>query len=177
MKTLSLWPTNLYVFDDFLPEHIFQEMANINISGQKSVNFTNLEDKIIQSMQNIFQKEMHGKNLTVEVTEIWHNERKLHESHPPHCHANNDYSGIFYITYGGTTNFLDPRQQALTFDLGYNQPVAKIKAKPNKCIFFPSWLIHWVDNNIEVESRRTVAFNLKFRGYIGKQGSYTQVLA
>jgi len=180
MKTLDLWPTNIFVFEDFLSEEYFCQISKLNLQNQQHVELFELNNKIIESITEIFNKPISEKNLSVEITEIWNNTKKQNDPHRPHCHANNDYSGIYYVTRGCSTHFLDPRPQALTFDLGYNQSVAKIRATPNKCIFFPSWLIHWVDDDFFDDSskqRQTIAFNIKFRGQIGKKGSFTEVLA
>lgn len=180
MKTLDLWPTRFFVFENFLSDDNFKKLSELDISGQQHINFPFLESKIKESFEQIFKKEIEEKALEIDITEIWYNVIKQNQGHNPHCHANNEYSGILYISRGAVTNFLDPRMQAVSFDLGYNQSVAKIKAVPNKCVIFPSWIIHWVDANMtdantDTTYRKTISFNVKFRGNIGKPGSFTEV--
>jgi len=176
MKTLSLWPTLIYVFDDFLSTKEYHEIDQYDLIDQEYVKFIDLEKRIIEAITESFSREVNEQNLTPEITEIWSNIKKTGETIPPHMHANNDVSGIFYLNPSCFTNFLDPRIQGLTNDLGFNQPIAKIKGKPNKCVLFPSWLTHWVDQNSQSNARKTISFNVKFRGKIGKPNSFTEVI-
>jgi len=177
MKILSFWPTEIFVFENYLPGKQHGKIKKLITKDAEYFTYAALDAKILDTAQLLLEHYDYKGSLKPEITEMWTNIRKTNQPHPPHVHANNDYSGIYYIDECTSTFFLDPRQQNLTTDLGFNQPVRKIRGEPNKCVIFPSWLMHWVPNNDQPTDRKTISFNIKYRGKIGKPGSFTEVQA
>ena len=87
---------------------------------------------------------------TLEITGMWANKLKKGDSHPPHTHSNNVFSGVYFLEQGSPIQFFDPRPQAsvlhpnleyTTFD---NSSMMQFNSQKGIGLIFPSWLQHWV---------------------------------
>jgi uncharacterized protein (TIGR02466 family) len=96
--------------------------------------------------------------------------------HGYHKHANNSWSGVYFVRRGsqradspknGFFRIHDPRANISMFhDMGmipFSTGVVDIEPQEGKLLIFPSWLGHEVLPYFGDEPRITVAFNLSFR--------------
>ena len=109
---------------------------------------------------------------TLEVTGMWANMLKKGDSHPPHTHSNNVFSGVYYMEDGAPIQFFDPRPQAsvlhpnleyTTFD---NSSMVQFNSQKGMGLIFPSWLQHWVPTT--EKDRISISWNIILRGDYGQ---------
>ena len=109
---------------------------------------------------------------TLEVTGMWANMLKKGDSHPPHTHSNNVFSGVYYLEDGAPIQFFDPRPQAsvlhpnleyTTFD---NSSMIQFNSQKGMGLIFPSWLQHWVPPT--EKDRISISWNIILRGDYGQ---------
>tara|TARA_R110001592_G_C12956674_1_gene731912 strand:+ start:273 stop:854 length:582 start_codon:yes stop_codon:yes gene_type:complete len=109
---------------------------------------------------------------TLEVTGMWANMLKKGDSHPPHTHSNNVFSGVYYLEDGAPIQFFDPRPQAsvlhpnleyTTFD---NSSMIQFNSQKGMGLIFPSWLQHWVPTT--EKDRISISWNIILRGDYGQ---------
>ena len=109
---------------------------------------------------------------TLEITGMWANMLKKGDSHPPHTHSNNVFSGVYYLEDGAPIQFFDPRPQAsvlhpnleyTTFD---NSGMVGFESSKGHGLIFPSWLQHWVSTTDK--TRISISWNVLLRGDYGK---------
>ena len=109
---------------------------------------------------------------TLEITGMWANMLKKGDSHPPHTHSNNVFSGVYYLEDGAPIQFFDPRPQAsvlhpnlkyTTFD---NSGMIQFNSEKGFGLVFPSWLQHWVPKTDE--TRISISWNVLLRGQYGQ---------
>ena len=46
------------------------------------------------------------------------------------------------------------------------------KAKTNRIIIFPSWLVHWVPTNKSTKDRISISWNIQIKGQLGERHEY-----
>ena len=182
MNIFSLFPTPVFTWENILPEKELNSIDNSlgNDTLQKHIDIPSLKEFIHnKAMKDIFITLGIDKNYTVEITEMWGNILNTGDDHQYHNHPNNVYSGIYYVTGGNPTNFVDPRptnglqvKQSLN---DFSSTIVSINATPNTLIIFDSWLKHFVLTNKTTVPRKTISFNILLRGEYGKEGSYSNV--
>ena len=110
----------------------------------------------------------------VEITNMWSNTLRREESHPPHTHSNNIFSGVYYLRASSTTapiQFFDPRPQASVFKPRNtpnwnNSSMIQFDSVEGKGFIFPSWLMHWVPPTDD--ERVSISWNVIIRGDYGE---------
>ena len=109
---------------------------------------------------------------TLEITGMWANKLKKGDSHPPHTHSNNVFSGVYFLEQGSPIQFFDPRPQAsvlhpnleyTTFD---NSSMMQFNSQKGIGLIFPSWLQHWVPTTNK--DRISISWNIILRGDYGQ---------
>ena len=109
---------------------------------------------------------------TLEITGMWANKLKKGDSHPPHTHSNNVFSGVYFLEQGSPIQFFDPRPQAsvlhpnleyTTFD---NSSMMQFNSQKGIGLIFPSWLQHWVPTT--TKDRISISWNIILRGEYGQ---------
>ena len=109
---------------------------------------------------------------TLEITGMWANKLKKGDSHPPHTHSNNVFSGVYFLEQGSPIQFFDPRPQAsvlhpnleyTTFD---NSSMMQFDSQKGIGLIFPSWLQHWVPTT--QKDRISISWNIILRGDYGQ---------
>ena len=109
---------------------------------------------------------------TLEITGMWANKLKKGDSHPPHTHSNNVFSGVYFLEQGSPIQFFDPRPQAsvlhpnleyTTFD---NSSMMQFNPQKGIGLIFPSWLQHWVPTTNK--DRISISWNIILRGDYGQ---------
>jgi uncharacterized protein (TIGR02466 family) len=141
--------------------------------------FKDFTREVSKSSFEILDK-LNYKADEIEITDMWANVLKQHETHQPHTHSNNFLSGVFYLDAGETTpgiTFQDPRPGASVIlprkkiD-NNNTNLLHYKAKTNRIIIFPSWLVHWVPTNLSTSNRISISWNIQIRGQLGEHHEF-----
>jgi len=193
MDHQELFPTHFFIKDNYTtPDRIntmrrevmnlYKEKPNWQSSPNLDKNevFKDFNKDISKSSFEILDK-LDYKADEIEITDMWANVLKQHETHQPHTHSNNFLSGVFYLeaddTMPGIT-FQDPRPGANVilprkkFDHMNNANLLNYKAKTNRIIIFPSWLVHWVPTNLSTSNRISISWNIQIRGQLGEHHEF-----
>jgi len=177
----KLFPTVVseFKYDMDISEHNIV-MRELRLSESNTIIQTkdNLNKKIPLFKKNIFEvtekicRENKYLYDTLEMTGMWANMLKKGESHPPHTHSNNIFSGVYYLEGGSPIQFFDPRPQASVFapNLKYttldNSGMVQFSSVTGFGLIFPSWLQHWVP--ITDKDRISISWNVLLRGQYGQ---------
>ena len=193
MDHQELFSTHLFIKDNYTtPDRIhtmrrevmdlYKEKPNWQSSPNLDKNevFKDFNKDISKSSFEILDK-LDYKADEIEITDMWANVLKQHETHQPHTHSNNFLSGVFYLDADETTpgiTFQDPRPGANVilprkkFDHMNNTSLLNYKAKTNRIIIFPSWLVHWVPTNLSTSNRISISWNIQIRGQLGEHHEF-----
>ena len=179
VKSYSCFPTMVYEFDGGLSKQNHANMLNIldfenpdnNLHEHLAfLSFTKIVKECTKEILRINQYFFED----IEITNMWGNLLSEKESHPPHTHSNNIFSGVYYLRASDTTSpiqFFDPRPQASVFKPRNspnwnNSSMIQFDSVEGKGFIFPSWLMHWVPpTNGE---RVSVSWNVIIRGDYGE---------
>ena len=193
MDHQKVFSTNIFIKDNYTtPDRIntmrrevmnlYKEKPNWQSSPNLDKNevFKDFNKDISRSSFEILDK-LDYKADEIEITDMWANVLKQHETHQPHTHSNNFLSGVFYLdaddTMPGIT-FQDPRPGANVIlprkklDHMNNANLLNYKAKTNRIIIFPSWLVHWVPTNLSTSNRISISWNIQIRGQLGEHHEF-----
>jgi len=182
MKHSQIFPTDIFQWKDILTPREFESVKNIVQFDKANVDIPLLKRFIVNTaMPELMLALGIDPNYTIELTEMWGNVLQTGEDHEYHSHPNHMFSGIFYLTEGNPTIFCDPRPatSVLRLNTPYNaNNAAKIvlQAIPNQMVIFNSWLSHYVAVNKTPDIRKTISFNIIFRGEYGHKGSLASVV-
>jgi len=193
MDHQELFPTHLFIKDNYTtPDRIhtmrrevmdlYKEKPNWQSSPNLDKNevFKDFNKDISKSSFEILDK-LDYKADEIEITDMWANVLKQHETHQPHTHSNNFLSGVFYLDADETTpgiTFQDPRPGANVilprkkFENTNNASLLHYTAKTNRIIIFPSWLVHWVPTNLSTSNRISISWNIQIRGQLGEHHEF-----
>ena len=137
--------------------------------------------KQIETNANIFAQQFLSKKLNQKITSIWMNTNSYKDSNRVHNHPGSVISGVYYIkapSSAGNIVFQHPSMnelgfyynsfQALPGDVNepeeynqYNTSLVKAPAIENTLYLFPSWLMHFVESNMnKTEERISISFNI-----------------
>ena len=200
MDHQKLFPTHLFVFDDFLDgvQHKadVEDMKCYISTAWKKRNYDNnwqtksanlqhqsefklFSDTIIQSNKDIL-KLLNYNVEDITITDMWANVLKPGESHPPHTHSNNFLSGVWYLESDGNAGifFKDPRGEA---DIIVprksvanidNSNIISFVSTTNRAIIFPAWFQHWVPINHSKKNRISISWNIQIKGQVGEHHEF-----
>lgn len=180
VKSYSCFPTMIYEFNGVdKANHL--KMLNIvdfenednNDNLQNHLAFTSFSNKVIEYTKEIIRLNQYEYER-VEITNMWANTLRRKESHPPHTHSNNIFSGVYYLRSSDTTSpiqFFDPRPQASVFKPRNtpnwnNSSMIQFDSVEGKGFIFPSWLMHWVPPTDD--ERVSISWNVIIRGDYGE---------
>jgi len=137
--------------------------------------------KQIETNANIFAQQFLNKKVTQKITSIWMNTNSYKDSNRVHNHPGSAISGVYYIkapSSAGNIVFQHPSMdelgfyynsfQALPGDVNepeeynqYNTSLVQVSPIENTLYLFPSWLIHYVESNMnKTEERISISFNI-----------------
>ena len=137
--------------------------------------------KQIETNANIFAQQFLNKKVTQKITSIWMNINSYKDSNRVHNHPGSVISGVYYIkapSSAGNIVFQHPSMNELGFyynsfqslpgDVNepeeynqYNTSLVKAPAIENTLYLFPSWLMHYVESNMnKTEERISISFNI-----------------
>jgi len=189
MEQQEIFPTHLFIKDNYINSDRINTMKSeiINLYSDKpnwqsesnldkNIVFKELTKDICISAFDILDK-LDYKADEIEITDMWANVLKQHETHQPHNHSNNFLSGVFYLNADDTMpgiTFQDPRPGAniilprKKMDHINNASLLHYKAKTNRIIMFPSWLVHWVPINLSTNNRISISWNIQIKGQLGE---------
>lgn len=100
----------------------------------------------------------------------WININKEHNFNSTHNHPGSVFSGVYYVkapNHSGAIKFLNPiNEHTYTIKNSFvesrnffNSSMWTEEPKTGKVIFFPSWLLHYVEPNCSTDERISIAFN------------------
>ena len=137
--------------------------------------------KQIETNANIFAQQFLNKKVTQKITSIWMNINSYKDSNRVHNHPGSAISGVYYVkapSSAGNIVFQHPSMNELGFyynsfqslpgDVNepeeynqYNTSLVKAPAIENTLYLFPSWLMHYVESNMnKTEERISISFNI-----------------
>ena len=191
IKKEHMFPTIIYKVKDVLSNKSFKSIRKHIIESYKSNPVSNWQSesslhewdefkdltKSIMDMGEYIFNDLKFEYEDFEITEMWANVSKRGEGHQVHTHLNNIFTGVFYVEYGESIRFLDPRPAANVLSptmKEYNSENSNICGFPsteNSMLLFPAWLQHYVPQNRRTERRISVSFNLMLKGMVGEKGN------
>ena len=195
MDRHQVFATNFFVQDDFLFEEtsvymknyiqrLWQDRSNdvnwqTNPDLHTKAEFKIFADMILDTSKDIL-KTLDYAIEDIAITDMWGNVLKKGETHPPHTHSNNFLSGVYYLysDKAAGIQFFDPRPSAdvlvpkKTKKTHNNSNLLSFASKTNRAVFFPSWLQHWVPQNISDKNRISIAWNVQLKGQVGEHHEY-----
>jgi len=177
---LEVFPTSIFRWNSVLSMNEYDEIFNMKYEDKQAIKFQPLEEKIKLYVREVQGIHFINDEYDVEITEMWGNISPKGVDHPYHNHPNNLYSGIFYLTRGEPTTFVDPRPQHNTLIPRHTpnrflDTIVQLEPIPNTLIIFPSYLGHFVRTNNTDNVRKTISFNIMLRGNYGDDNSLSQV--
>lgn len=154
----NLQPGQNWQTDQILHElEEFQELAGI---------FSMATETLLQKMELEFEG--------FEITACWANISPRGAPHPPHFHANNFLSGVYYVQTppgADSITFHEPRPQVdivaphVRRHNKYNATEFRVPVKPGRLVMFPAWLTHSVQRNESEHLRISISFNVMFSNF------------
>jgi len=196
MEHYKLFPTHLFVFDDFYKHDVAAMKKYISdlwdkrdydnnwqtksADLHKQPEFANLAKDIITENKTIISKVLKYYAKDIVITDMWANVLKPGEMHPPHTHSNNFLSGVWYLESDGSAGifFKDPRGEADVFvprkseANTENSNIISFVSLTNRAIIFPAWFQHWVPINHSKKNRISIAWNIQIKGQVGEHHEF-----
>jgi uncharacterized protein (TIGR02466 family) len=130
-------------------------------------NFESLFNKISLSVKKIEKHLLLSKEL--KLINLWYNVNGLGSFNRPHNHLGSVVSGVYYISIpknSGNLIFLnqnlDNFYKSIKQYNKYNSTIWSVEPENNLCLLFPSYLIHYVEPNLNKEERISISFNYGF---------------
>ena len=148
--------------DDLHKVHVFKPLID---------ELVLIHDSIIRKLEYEYDK--------IEITNMWSNHLYNGDSHPPHTHSNNLFSGVYYLYCGVDTSpiqFFDPRVQSSILvprrknNNWHNSSMLQFDSVNANGFIFPSWLQHWVPPT--QHERISVSWNVLVRGHYGEPKTF-----
>ena len=148
--------------DDLHKVHVFKPLID---------ELVLIHDSIIRKLEYEYDK--------IEITNMWSNHLYNGDSHPPHTHSNNLFSGVYYLYCGVDTSpiqFFDPRVQSSILvprrknNNWHNSSMLQFDSVNGSGFIFPAWLQHWVPPTHH--ERISVSWNILVRGHYGEPKTF-----
>ena len=153
-------------YKDSVPAVLIKQTdANL---GNRIPKFTNQIGEITRKVCEQYSY----KYDSFDITGMWANKLQKGDTHPPHTHSNNIFSGVYYLEGGSEIQFFDPRPQAsvlqpnTTEDNFNNSSMVGFSSDKGVGLIFPSWFQHWVTRTNK--TRMSISWNVILRGDYGK---------
>ena len=145
-------------------------------------HFSYLKKWVLEIATEVFERvySFDMTKLRPEMTSMWLNKNPKGAFHPPHYHANNTLSGVYFPEGDGEDfaklNFLRPRalqllpEGAIKEWTEANSYEWHCKARKDTLCLFPSYINHYVDTNYNEQERLSIAFDILIRGEYTDKG-------
>tara|TARA_R100001244_G_scaffold104967_1_gene77901 strand:+ start:6860 stop:7474 length:615 start_codon:yes stop_codon:yes gene_type:complete len=112
----------------------------------------------------------------VEVVSMWLNSKPKGLNHPPHNHTNTFISGVLYldgeVQAYPSLKLLRPYQLPIVPRVNkfneINSNVIELLTAKDEVVFFPSYILHFVETNLNEKPRISIAFDTLLRGKYGE---------
>jgi uncharacterized protein (TIGR02466 family) len=198
MKVFDFKPSPIYIEDSNynlsdIHYKILSELqiGNLTLSENKYIldkdEFSELRDVILRHVE-VFAKQICSfpDEVSFRLTQSWYRETKFGENLPMHDHTNSILSGVYYadVPSGNGHDFLNffcgdtffknfqfcwtPKEYNK-----YNSQHLQVQVKQGTIILFPSWINHFVTENISKEkTRKIISFNLFVSGTFDLGSNY-----
>jgi len=153
--------------DDTFKDKELVKQTDANL-GNRIPKFTNQIGEITKKVCEQYSY----KYDSFDITGMWANKLEKGDTHPPHTHSNNIFSGVYYLEGGSQIQFFDPRPQAnvlkpnTTEDNFDNSSMLAFSSEKGVGLIFPSWLQHWVVKTDR--TRISISWNILLRGDYGQ---------
>ena len=105
----------------------------------------------------------------LKLDSFWFNVNNFGSFNRPHQHGNSVISGVYYVSIpknSGNIVFmnqsLDSFYQSIKQYNKYNSTIWTVKPENNLCLLFPSYLMHYVEPNLNKKERISISFNYGF---------------
>ena len=153
--------------DDTFKDKELVKQTDANL-GNRIPKFTNQIGEITKKVCEQYSYEYDS----FDITGMWANKLEKGDTHPPHTHSNNIFSGVYYLEGGSQIQFFDPRPQAnvlkpnTTEDNFDNSSMLAFNSEKGVGLIFPSWLQHWVVKTDR--TRISISWNILLRGDYGQ---------
>jgi len=153
--------------DDTFKDKELVKQTDANL-GNRIPKFTNQIGEITKKVCEQYSY----KYDSFDITGMWANKLEKGDTHPPHTHSNNIFSGVYYLEGGSQIQFFDPRPQAnvlkpnTTEDNFDNSSMLAFNSEKGVGLIFPSWLQHWVSTTDT--TRISISWNILLRGDYGQ---------
>ena len=181
----TIWKTNCPLKEEAKKELIYyHNNLKLNTKGKNYSNSTwqsqdifseNIVFKpiieIITQNVAILKEELFKKN-NFDLTSIWFNSHEMGSYNRMHSHGLCGLSGVYYLNCpDGSGKIVFERNpfEKNIIDFSWNLCDPNFEArktsfevipKEGDLLFFPSWLLHWVDRSTVLEDRISIAFNI-----------------
>ena len=188
VKTHECFPTLIHEFKLDLEHNKMLDYIHTTVTGNGQIHQTQddlhkllifkplvdeltlIHDAIIQNLEYEYDK--------IEITNMWSNHLYKGESHPPHTHSNNLFSGVYYLcgVNAAPIQFFDPRVQSSILvprrknNNWHNSSMLQFNSVNGSGFIFPAWLQHWVPETHH--ERISVSWNVLVRGYYGESQTF-----
>ena len=188
VKTHECFPTLIHEFKLDLEHNKMLDYIHTTVTGNGQIHQTQddlhkllifkplvdeltlIHDAIIQNLEYEYDK--------IEITNMWSNHLYKGESHPPHTHSNNLFSGVYYLcgVNAAPIQFFDPRVQSSILvprrknNNWHNSSMLQFNSVNGSGFIFPAWLQHWVPATHH--ERISVSWNVLVRGYYGESQTF-----
>ncbi len=136
-----------------------------------------LGEMIHEAFGAAMERELGHRRFTCRLAvSAWANVNAHGHYNRHHTHANNHWSGVYYVDLGqpdssispnGAIEFIDPRPAVGVFELGPGSAVSTWTLQPEagQLLLFPSWLRHGVLPFYGTGERISIAFNLRAQDF------------
>ena len=178
-----------YVQEDlftFNIKNIKKEILNIKIKNKEKIvsNYGGWQSENFLKINKNFKELFNQINLSVEKIEknlnlekklilhnYWCNINYLSCFNRPHSHLGSVISGVYYVStpkncgnlifenYDGNKNITYKFVKNYN---KYNSTKWTVVPKENLCVLFPSYLVHYVEPNLNKKERVSISFNYGF---------------
>jgi uncharacterized protein (TIGR02466 family) len=136
-----------------------------------------LGERIHEAFGAVMQRELGHRRFTCRLAvTAWANVNTHGNYNRHHTHANNHWSGVYYVDLGkpdetivpnGAIEFIDPRPAVGVYELAAAASVSTWTVQPEagEMLLFPSWLRHGVLPFYGEGERISIAFNLRAQDF------------
>ena len=156
-----------------------RELSNIggwqsNDDLAEDVQFTDLISFVRQKLLKVALHNNYIDGLECVIVNMWANINEHRDFNKAHLHPNSDWSFAYYVKVtedSGGIVFCDPRvrrvmnvQDEILIDYSNDSQHSIYTVNPlnGQLIIFPSYLEHYVDQNLTQETRFSISGNIKY---------------
>ena len=158
-----------FCYEKFLLESTDPGQSNIS-AFELSTILLSVRDQIETNLEIIRSNFNFKDSVKFKIGRTWINLNQNCNTVRPHLHANSLLSGVLYLkcNNSGPIVFCHPvmaHQYVINSEIidkfnGFNSTVMSVTPEVGKLIIFPSWIVHYVEPNLDDSDRISMAFNI-----------------